>query len=209
VIIPPQYRAWGVIPAELFIHDLMIHLKRDYYVGLLSAAAMHGSSHQAPQIFQVMVSRQLRDRAFHRVSIRFYVNSCIERDIEWAIDRKNVSTGIIRVGNPSLTILDLVNRSGDSGGLSSVATLIQEMDLFDIHEIVKLGRYYPRAVLRRLGWMLERYTTVPEVSRLYELTQPDSGVPVLLDSRGPRRGKVDRSWGIRINTTVEPDLQIP
>ena len=39
VVIPPEYRSWGVVPADWFIDDLMRHLGRRYYVALLSAAA--------------------------------------------------------------------------------------------------------------------------------------------------------------------------
>ena len=46
VIIPPQYTNRGMVPPTLFISDMMDFLNRDYYVGLLSAAALHGAGHQ-------------------------------------------------------------------------------------------------------------------------------------------------------------------
>ena len=52
----------GVLPGELFIDPMMRALGRNYYVSLLTAAAMHGASHQAPQAFQVMVSICRRPR---------------------------------------------------------------------------------------------------------------------------------------------------
>src|ERR1039457_3715218 len=48
-VVPPQYRSWGAPPAEWFIDAMMAHLDRRYYIALLTAAAMHGSAHQAPQ----------------------------------------------------------------------------------------------------------------------------------------------------------------
>ena len=62
VVVPPEYRSWGVLPGELFIDPMMRALGRNYYVSLLTAAAMHGASHQAPQVFQVMVSICRRPR---------------------------------------------------------------------------------------------------------------------------------------------------
>src|SRR5881409_2674940 len=47
VAVPPEHRNRGVVPAEWFIDPMMAHLERPYYVCLLSAAAMHGASHQA------------------------------------------------------------------------------------------------------------------------------------------------------------------
>jgi len=40
VIVPPEYRAIGCLPADQFVPDLMDHLGLDWYVGLLSAAAL-------------------------------------------------------------------------------------------------------------------------------------------------------------------------
>lgn len=59
---PADYRSWGVLPGELFIDGMMRALGREYYVSLLTAAAMHGAAHQAPQVFQVMVDRHVADR---------------------------------------------------------------------------------------------------------------------------------------------------
>lgn len=57
VAVPPEYRSWGVVPGSWFIDAMMGHLHRSYYVALLNAAAVHGASHQAPQVFQVMTER--------------------------------------------------------------------------------------------------------------------------------------------------------
>src|SRR4029079_2133605 len=38
VIVPPEYRSLGCLPAEQFLPSLMEKLKASYYVGLLSAA---------------------------------------------------------------------------------------------------------------------------------------------------------------------------
>ena len=40
VVVPPEYRSWGVVPAEWFIDDLMRHLGHSYYVALLSACGV-------------------------------------------------------------------------------------------------------------------------------------------------------------------------
>src|SRR5947207_5045428 len=61
VIVPVEYREWGIVPANWFIDNLMQHLGRsNYYVALLSAAAQYGAAHQAPQQFQVIVEKPLR-----------------------------------------------------------------------------------------------------------------------------------------------------
>jgi predicted transcriptional regulator of viral defense system len=49
VIVPTEYLAAGAPPATWFIADLMRSFGQPYYVGLLSAAALHGASHHQPQ----------------------------------------------------------------------------------------------------------------------------------------------------------------
>ena len=55
VIVPPEYRRLGCLPADQFIPALMVHRNTRYYVGLLSAAQYHGAAHHRPQEFQVVV----------------------------------------------------------------------------------------------------------------------------------------------------------
>ena len=57
VIVPPEYRRLGCLPADQFIPLLMEHWGARYYVGLLSAAQYHGAAHHRPQEFQVVVER--------------------------------------------------------------------------------------------------------------------------------------------------------
>ena len=57
VIVPPQYSNRGMVPSTLFIDDLMQYLNREYYIGLLSASALHGAGHQQPMQFQVMIKK--------------------------------------------------------------------------------------------------------------------------------------------------------
>jgi predicted transcriptional regulator of viral defense system len=74
VIVPLEYLSAGSPPPSWFIHDLMTAMRLPYYVCLLSAAALHGSSHQQPQEFQVMTDRSVRPLNVGRSRIRFFVN---------------------------------------------------------------------------------------------------------------------------------------
>lgn len=61
VVLPPEYRVTRSPPASWLIDDLMRHLGQPYYVGLLSAAAVHGPAHQQPLVFQVVPDRPTRE----------------------------------------------------------------------------------------------------------------------------------------------------
>jgi predicted transcriptional regulator of viral defense system len=60
VIVPLEYQTIGSVPAEWFIDDLMRFIGQPYYVGCLSAAAIHGAAHQRPQEQQVVVPAHVR-----------------------------------------------------------------------------------------------------------------------------------------------------
>jgi predicted transcriptional regulator of viral defense system len=203
VVIPPEYRSWGVTPADWFIDALMRHLGRRYYVALLSAAAQHGASHQAPQVFQVMADGRVLDRQIERVRLRFYVN---EHTTETPIDEVTVHTGSMRVSSREATVVDLVREPRASGGINNVATILTEIGDLNGSTLATLAARHGRTLVRRVGWMVDRYGSCQDLGPLRLAARLDLGEPVLLSASGPRRGRSDPTWGVRMNIMVEPDL---
>jgi predicted transcriptional regulator of viral defense system len=209
VPIPPEYRSWRVVPASHFIDSLMVHLGHEYYVGLLSAAEVHGFAHQRPQVFQVMTPARLRDRSFGRVRLSFISSSDVASR---PVVVKNTPTGTMRVSTLEGTALDLVSLPRRGGGLSNVATILGEMvqdDALDPARLADLATGYPRAVAQRTGWLIER--VAPEVGRspdleLLRAVATIRSTPAPLASYGPHRGPIDERWNVIVNTPVEPDL---
>lgn len=97
VPVPPEYRAAGAPPPAHFIHPLMNFLGHPYYVGFLSAAAIHGASHQAVMVFQVATTAKLRDRTIGAGRMRFIQRSAVPR--RSVVDHL-VPTGRIKVSTP-------------------------------------------------------------------------------------------------------------
>src|SRR3989440_10791365 len=60
IIVPPEYKRPGSLPADQFLPPLMAWRKTSYYAGLLTAAQYHGSAHHRPQAFQGMVEDNQR-----------------------------------------------------------------------------------------------------------------------------------------------------
>jgi predicted transcriptional regulator of viral defense system len=203
VVIPPEYRSWGVVPADWFIDDLMRHLGRHYYVALLSAAAYHGAAHQVPQTFQVMVDRHVADRDIGRVRLRFYANEYLE---EMAVEERQVDTGRIRLATRETTLVDLVVHPDHAGGLSNVATVIAQIGDFDVPTLAQLASLRSRSVARRLGWLLDQFRADLELEPLREVALAQNGHPTRLVRALPARGPIDPRWNLQINSTVEPDL---
>src|ERR1700677_2247617 len=203
VVIPPEYRSWGVVPADWFIDDLMGHLGRRYYVALLSAAAYHGASHQAPQVFQAMADGRVLDRTFERVRIAFYSS---EHVADTPTEIVTVHTGSIPISSREATVVDLVREPRASGGVSNVATILAEIGELDGSALATLAARHRRTLARRTGWMVDNYGSCQDLGPLRLAARLDLGEPALLSSSGPRRGRADPTWGVRMNITVEPDL---
>jgi predicted transcriptional regulator of viral defense system len=203
VVVPPEYRSWGVMPGELFIDAMMRALGRNYYVSLLSAAAMHGAAHQAPQLFQAMVDRHVADRDIGRVRLRFYASEYLE---EMAVEERQVDTGRIRLATRETTLVDLVVHPDDAGGLNNVATVIAEIGDLDVPALARLASLRSRSVARRLGWLLDQFREDLELEPLGEVALAQDAHPTRLVRALPARGPIDPRWNLQVNSTVEPDL---
>jgi hypothetical protein len=114
-------------------------------------------------------------------------------------------------------VFDLVSRPQDSGALFNVATIIGELvqdEKLDAAKLAGLAPHYPLAVVRRLGWLLDRDAEFVDTAALSDALSDfvrsnsvDGRRAVdLLVAGGPRRGSTNRKWGLVENADVEPDL---
>ena len=125
VAIPTEYKLKGVVPPTFYIDRLMKFLGRDYYVSLLSAAAMNGASHQQPMVFQVTVNgKPIRSGVKNGTQLEFTLRQ--DLPLEYT---KQVKTqmGYMTVSGPELTALDIVAEEKKIGGLSRAAEVLQEL----------------------------------------------------------------------------------
>lgn len=205
VTVPPEYHSWGVVPADWFIDPMMEHLERRYYVALLTAAALHGAGSESPQVFQVMVDRQLAARDIGRVRLRFHLNSLLsDRTFELPLETRTTHTGKLWVSSPELTAIDLVTNPDLSGGLHNVVDVLTELELSDGVQLAAITRRYPRVTARRMGWILEHVTDHRlDLAPLRRIAAPTEGEPLPLDHHAPRAGTLDRGWGIIANADLE------
>jgi predicted transcriptional regulator of viral defense system len=207
VPVPPEYRSAGAPPASHFIDQLMTHLGHPYYVGLLSAAAMHGASHQSPMVFQVVTPARLRDRMIGRNRIQFLQRaSTTERPHQ----QRNVPTGRIWVSTPEATVLDLAESPDDGGGLSNVATIIGELlqdSLIDVAALAEVSPLYPTAVIQRAGFLIDLMAAevgAEADTDALQLTVKGSRYRAL--SPGDVPGEHDERWHVIVNIEIEHDL---
>ncbi|MBK5221622.1 MAG: hypothetical protein JJE52_01845 [Acidimicrobiia bacterium] len=202
VVVPPEHRSWGVTPATHFIDPMMRQLGVDYYIAFASAAQWWGAAHQAPQEFQVVTDRRVRDRDIERVRLRFHTSAKIDVD---AVRRVAGPRTMMKVATPDLCAVDLASRPRVGSGLSNVATILAELPDLDGQRLADLAGRRSRPDARRLGWLLELVRNDLDLAALRELAQPDQGRPSLLAAEGARLGPHDERWGVIVNATVEAD----
>ena len=208
VPVPPEHRRNAAPPPAHYIDALMGFLGHRYYVGFLTAAAIHGASHQASMVFQVVTSAALRDRKMGTAELRFVRRR--QAALRPAIDHL-VPTGRIKVSTTAVTMLDLVGSPNRGGGLSNVATVIAQFaedGLIEPSELASAAATYPRAVIQRAGHLIDSMSAIVGVQTdLAELerTVADS-TPVALLPSAHTTGPLDDRWRVSVNVEIEPDL---
>ena len=204
VVVPPEYRRMECVPAEHFIDQLMDHLGEPYYVGLLSAAERHGAAHQRPQSLQVMAPKNRPAVRCGHVRVLFVARGDLEHV---PVSVFKTPRGYIRYSTPEVTALELVGYPQHAGGISNVATVLEELhEAMDRSKLVAAAAICPIGWSQRLGYLLEG----ADAAKLAEALAPwvreraNSYIPLRRceDVVGARR---DAKWKVIVNVEVEPD----
>lgn len=206
-IVPVEYATRGLPPSDWFIDDLMRSLDLPYYIGVLSAAALHGAAHQQVQQLQLVVPRQERPLALPELTIRFFGKQCFDATPR---ESRKGHAGMLPVSTPAATALDLVRYARHIGGLDVVLTVLSELaESIDSAGLAAAAAAESgTAAVQRLGWMLDwlgrtaladaLHGTLPMARRLPKAT---------LDPAAPRTGSITGNrWRILENAQPEPDL---
>jgi len=203
VVVPLEYLRSGAPPASWFIHDLMSAMKLPYYVGLLSAAALHGASHQQPQEFQVITDRSVRSLSAGRARVRFFASKYVARAHTSSV---KTPTGSMRVSTPETTAVDLIRFAKAAGSLDNVATVIAELspslDPKKLLPAVRLVHDVPNA--QRLGFILDHVRAHRLSAPIRGWLQRQAPRPVPLRTGLPTaNASEDRRWRVLVNQPLE------
>jgi predicted transcriptional regulator of viral defense system len=205
VIVPPEYRRLGSLPADQFIPALMQSLNLRYYAGLLSAAQYHGAAHHRPQEFQVMLGRQRRPIACGAVRVSFIAR---KRIADVPVKSFNTPRGTILVSSIEATAVDLVGYSGHAGGLDQVATILSELaEQIDPQRLVEAAKTGPVPWAQRLGYLLEHVGAGDKATLLkaYVHDHARDATP-LLPAAPHRTSSRAEDWKVFINASVEAEI---
>lgn len=205
VIVPPEYRSLGCLPAEQFVPALMQHVGAPYYAGLLSAAQYYGAAHHRPQAFQVLVEKARRPLRCGNVRVEFIIR---KRLADVAVQDFNTPRGTVRVSTPEATAVDLVGYHARVGGLDQVATVLSELaERLDPDALVAATQCAPVSWAQRLGYLLDRVGARDSAASLKADIRHRArrSVP-LLPGVAAARVDHDTAWKLYVNAIVEAEV---
>ncbi|MGB6152081.1 MAG: type IV toxin-antitoxin system AbiEi family antitoxin [Pricia sp.] len=155
VIVPPQYSHQGILPTTYYLDDMMTFLKREYYLGLYSAAALHGAGHQQPMQSQIIIEKPaLRDIKTKNQYLNFFTKSSWNSD--W-LEKKKTDAGYVQVSSPELTAIDLVYYHKQIGGLNRVVTVLEELsENLKTSKLTAIAKKSSFPTIQRLGYVLAK-----------------------------------------------------
>jgi hypothetical protein len=195
LIVPPEHRLRGAPPVAAWLDDYLRAQDQRYYVGLLSAAALHGSSNQAVQVTQVLLRRPRRPIAIGKIHLEFYVKSRLELTPLTAIPGLPAP---LAVSSPEATALDLIAFSHRLGGIERALDVIkglkETMTVTGMRSAIGAG--VPVTVLQRIGYVFEmlRFDSLADV---VQRALPKRFPPALLQAHGQRaQGPAREPWAI-------------
>jgi predicted transcriptional regulator of viral defense system len=205
VIVPTEYRAAGAPPPSWFVDDFMCFLGQSYYVALLSAAGLHGASHQQAMTFQVMTDRPTRSATAGRARFEFHMSAAVDRT---PIIDMQTETGSMRVSTPEATAFDLVRFAGACGGWSNVGTVLFELaERMDPEMLRSSADVRKTPEIQRLGFLLDRAGHPRLADALLRALGARRYRPVLLAPEAPAGDEIAVSpWRVIPNVDVELDL---
>ena len=206
VVVPAEYRKMGVPPPSWFIDDLMHFHDQPYYVGILSAAAIHGAAHQQPNEFQVVTTKPLRTIQVGSVKLQFFVNNNLEG---MQVIKEKTATGYMQVSSAETTAFDLVKYYKNAGYFSNVATVLAELcerlSAKRLLQIAKSG--VAISVIQRLGYLLDEVGEERLTGSLKKwLDRQDFQSIPLRPGKNYKDVALNKKWSLYINDTVEIDI---
>lgn len=209
VIIPPEYSNRKILPPELFIDSLFKFLERPYYLGLLSAAALHGAAHQQPQESYVFINKPpLRSTKVEGIKINYVVKSLLP---QVGIEKRKTETGYINISSAELTAIDLVEYQHRVGGLSRIATILHELTEAMSPEKLNdmLQNKFSLSSLQRLGYLLDCVLNKNEFALVIKNHLAGKKVfRVPLSSTAKKYGaETNLIWKVIENTKIETDFE--
>jgi len=205
------YAHEGELHPSHYLDQMMKLLNAKYYLGLLSAAAFWGASHQSSMSFQVVTNKIVKPIKFEKGRIEFVAKQISFPEL--GLQKVAGNGGYFLISSPELTAIDLLRFPKRSGHLNNVATILEELcEKWTKENMVKIfsDSSVPTVTLQRLGYLLDIVLKKEKEAGIVEkiLAQKHTAPTLLSSSKKVTNLKslsFNERWKLYINTTVEPD----
>jgi len=215
LIIRPEDRLLGASDLSRWIDPLMKHLRLDYRVSLLRAAAFHGSAHQAAMVFQVIAPRQLPAIEIGRQQVEFLYQApagfAESNRPEWLAQLKT-DAGFAKIAGVELTLLDMCRYFHRAAGINGAAQAVHDLgNKANPRILAEAAGAYENAAVRRLGFLLERFGHFRQASALEGFADKAKSFKDLDPAAKPIVAALSETeeknpkWKLVINVPVEID----
>jgi hypothetical protein len=214
VIVPPQYLASGAPPPTAYIDALMRHEAQPYYVGLNTAAELHGAPPQTAPQFQVVTAKRLPEIKAGRITVAFYYRKDMHT-VAGGVESHETDTGYMEVSSPELTSLDLMRYPNASRGLDDLSRIVSHLaSRIDPGKLATLSTAFERSVVQRLGFLLSLFGHAERVKPLHQRLmtraqlpwvelEPAAAADLQTESTPPER---DQMWRVIVRRVPKPDV---
>ena len=205
IIIPPEYSSVGVLPLYLYIDDLMKFLKREYYIGLFSAAALYGAAHQQVMSHYIITHPPaLRKISKEKLSIYFFTKKNWNKKF---IVNKKTAGGYVKVSSPELTIFDLIYYHKKIGGINRIANVLEELsEIVNIDNFFEISKLYQNfSVIQRAGYIFDEVLEKKDLADILSNILKSKilkYIPLSFVSKNKAFAK-NKKWKILINTEID------
>lgn len=208
LILPPRYSALEKLPIQLYVHKLFKYIDKPYYVGLFSAASIHGASHQQIQKEYIITTPPaLRAISKSNIQIEFFNSK------QWGksnIRHHKSDAGLYNVSSPALTAIDLIQHHHKLGGINRVLANIEELaEEIKLDDIKTMLEWFPNtSAVQRLGFIFEELQVNNKFTNaLFKHLKQRNYYPILLSNKkGQKAGSAGNRWKIDKNIELDNDL---
>ncbi len=200
VIVPPEFRATGAPPVDWWLDELMTHLGLTYHVGLMTAAAWHGSSHFALMETQVIVPANRKPLRVGRTAIRFFASAAVHTA---PVEFRTNQWGRVKVGTPATTLVDIAEHRGfGPDRLAMVATdLMPKLNASGMISALDASGSIPTA--QRIGYIVDSLGASALARGIEKWIGGRPVRTVGLDPGAPLRSAVASRWHVDVNADLE------
>lgn len=204
LIVRPDQVSMGAPPAFWWLDAYFQSIGQPYYVGLLTAAAEHGSSHQAVQVTQVLTNSPLRELKVGRIRVQFFVKKTV---VKVPTSDLPMAYAPLKISMPEVTALDLMRYAHRIGGVGrAIETIRDLLPKFSKKRLqCAIATEAEISNLQRLGFILDELKR-PDLSGLVRARLPSKLNWVYLQHHSAHQiglyAMRDNPWFVLINSEL-------